>query len=77
MTEKISTAKDNYRSVLFLFSNESVLKFELKPTDCSTFYSTYSFDYDIFIKTFVTSILSISKLSKSIQENILDYYYAK
>jgi AraC-like DNA-binding protein len=76
MTEKLSTAKDNYRSVLFFFSNESVLKFirkfELKPTNYSTFYSTYSFDYDILIKTFVTSILSISKLSKSIQENILD-----
>ncbi len=76
MTEKLSNVQENYRSVLFFFSNETVLKFirkfKLKPTGCSTYYSTYSFDYDSFIKIFVTSILNISKLSKSIQKNILD-----
>lgn len=76
MTEKLSNVHENYRSVLFFFSNEAVLKFirkyELKPIGCNSYYSTYSFDYDSFIKIFVTSILNISKLSNSIQKNILD-----
>ncbi|MFT7032530.1 MAG: AraC-like DNA-binding protein [Cyclobacteriaceae bacterium] len=75
MTEKLSNVEEYYRSVLFFFSNETVLKFirkfELNPTDCMNYYSTYSFNYDSFIKTFVKSILDISKLSKPIQKNIL------
>ena len=76
MTEKLSNVAEYYRSVLFFFSNEDVLKFirkfELSPSDSDTFYSTYSFNYDSFIKRFVDSLLDISKLSKSIQKNILD-----
>ena len=76
MTEKLSNVQEQYRSVLLFFSNEAVLKFiqkfELTPTESNTYYSTYSFDYDSFIKTFVKSILDISKLSKAIQKNILD-----
>ena len=76
MTEKLSNVAEYYRSVLFFFSNEDVLKFirkfELSPSDSDTFYSTYSFNYDSFIKRFVDSLLDISKLSKSIQENILN-----
>jgi AraC-like DNA-binding protein len=76
MTEKLSNVEEYYRSVLFFFSNEAVLKyirkFELNPTDCNTYFSTYSFDYDSFIKTFVKSILDISNLPKSIQKNILE-----
>ena len=71
MTEKISNAKEKYKSILFFFSNEAVLKFirkfELNPTESSTFYSTYSFNYDVFIKRFVESLLDISKLSKKIR----------
>lgn len=76
MTEKLSSIQEYYRSVLFFFSNEDVLKFvrkfELHPTSARTYYSTYSFDYDAFIKRFVESLLDISNLSKSIQGNILD-----
>ena len=76
MTEKLSNVAEYYRSVLFFFSNEDVLKFirkfELSPSDSDTFYSTYSFNYDSFIKRFVDSLLDISKFSKSIQENILN-----
>ena len=76
MTEKLSNVAEYYRSVLFFFSNEDVLKFirkfELNPSDSDTFYSTYSFNYDSFIKRFVDSLLDISKLSKSIEKNILD-----
>jgi AraC-like DNA-binding protein len=76
MTEKLSTAEAYYKSVLLFFSNEDVLKFirkfELKSTGATKYYSTYSFKYDSFIKRFSISLLDISKLSKSIQKNILD-----
>ena len=76
MTEKLSNIEDYYRSILFFFSNEDVLKFmrkfELNPTDSSKLYSTYSFNYDSFIKRFADSLLDISKLSTAIQKNILD-----
>jgi len=65
-----------YRSILLFFSNESVFnfirKFQLKPQDNASYASMYSFDYDLYIKGFTKSILNISKLSKSIQQNILD-----
>lgn len=76
MTEKLSNVSNYYRSILFFFTNEDVLKFirkfELNQTDSSKLYSTYSFSYDSFIKRFVGSLLDISKLSTSIQKNILD-----
>jgi AraC-like DNA-binding protein len=76
MTEKLSNVQEYYRSVLLFFSNEAVLqfirKFELKPTGSNLYYSTYSFNYDSFIKRFVNSLLDISKLSKIFQKNILD-----
>ena len=76
MTEKLSNVSNYYRSILFFFTNEDVLKFirkfELNQTDSSKLYSTYSFSYDSFIKRFVDSLLDISKLSTSIQKNILD-----
>ena len=76
MTEKLSKAQEHYKSVLLFFSNEAVLKFirkfEINPTDSKNYYSTYSFNYDPFIKRFANSLLDISKLSKSIQKNILE-----
>ena len=75
MTEKLSSVEEYYRSVLFFFSNEDVLKFirkfELNKSNSNAPYSTYSFNYDSFIKRFVDSLLDISKLSESIQKNIL------
>ncbi|MBC2845681.1 helix-turn-helix domain-containing protein [Winogradskyella flava] len=76
MTEKLSNDSEHYRSVLFFFSNEEVFnflrKFKLETSSNSKkLYSTYSFNYDSFIKRFVESLLDISKLSKSIQDNIL------
>jgi AraC-like DNA-binding protein len=76
MTEKLSSDSKYYRSILFFFSNEDVMnfvrKFRLETSNSKTLYSTYSFNYDLFIKRFVDSLLDISKLSKSIQENILN-----
>lgn len=75
MTEKLSDIK-NYRSVLLFFSNETLLKIirkaELNKTKPTENKSVYSFDYDEFIKRFVNSLLDISKLSKNIQEKLLD-----
>lgn len=75
MTEKLSSNSKYYRNILFFFSNEDVFqfvrKFKLETSNSKTPYSTYSFKYDSFTKRFVNSLLGISKLSKSIQENIL------
>ena len=74
MTEKLSEIK-HYRSLLLFFSNEVLLNFAqknslltLKP---SAHKSVYSFPYDVFIKSFVTSLLDISNLSKKTQEKML------
>ena len=76
MTEKLSNDSKYYRSILFFFSNEDVFqfirKFKLETSNTKTLYSTYSFYYDSFISRFVDSLFDISKLSKSIQENILN-----
>ncbi len=76
MTEKLSSDSKYYRSILFFFTNEDIFqfirKFKLETCNSKTLYSTYSFNYDSFIKRFVDSLLDISKLSKSIQENILN-----
>jgi AraC-like DNA-binding protein len=75
MTEKLSNESKYYRSLLFFFSNEEVLKFirkfELETSTRKTLYSTYLFEYDSFISRFVQSLVDISKLSKSLQEKIL------
>ena len=74
--EKSCNEEMQYRSILLFFSNESVFnfirKFQLKPKDNASYASMYSFDYDLYVKGFTKSILNISKLSKSIQQNILD-----
>jgi len=74
--EKSYNDEMQYRSILLFFSNESVFnfirKFQLKPQDNASYASMYSFDYDLYVKGFTKSILNISKLSKSIQQNILD-----
>ncbi len=76
MTEKLSNVVKYYRSILFFFSSEDVLKFirkfEHTQAISKALYSTYQFSYDSFIKRFVASLLDISKLSKPIQKNILD-----
>lgn len=75
MTEKLSNDSKFYRSILFFFSEEDVVKFirkfELQSTSTKKIYSTYSFNYDVFIKRFVDSLLDISKLSKAIQAKML------
>ncbi len=75
MTEKLSSLKENYSSVLLFFTNEDVFefikKYNLKKSTNNTYYSMYSFNYDAFIKRFVHSLLDVFKLSKEIQAKIL------
>ena len=76
MTEKLSDIKSNYRSMLFFFSDEMVLsfirKYELEKTKNIMYRSVFSFDYDVFIKRFVNSLLDVIKLSRQGQQNILN-----
>lgn len=76
MTEKLSNVEKYYRSVLLFFSDDIILnfirKFKLSPPENSTFFSTYSFNYDPFIQGFVNSLVDISKLSSPIQQKILE-----
>lgn len=75
MTERLSNKSNRYRNILFFFSDEEVLQFirkfhiENKCTHSQS--STYSFKYDDFIKSFVNSLIDISKLSKSTQNKLL------
>ncbi|MDA7558177.1 AraC family transcriptional regulator [Flavobacteriaceae bacterium] len=75
MTEKLSSDSKYYRSILFFFSTEDVLefirKFEFETVTGESHYSTYSFKYDSFVRGFTKSLLHISELSKSVQNNIL------
>ncbi len=75
MTEKLSEIK-HYRSLLLFFSNEILLKI-VQKNDLETLKkaekkSIYSFQYNAFIKRFVTSLLDISKLSKKTREKMLE-----
>ncbi len=75
MTEKLSDNFERYRSVLFFFQNDAILdfirKFELDPLETLQRRATYSFDYNSYLHGFVHSILHISKLSKTVQEALL------
>lgn len=75
MTEKLSKPLENYRSVLLFFTNDDVFKFikKFETTSVRTkYYSTYAFNYDGFIKTFVKSLLTISELAPTLQKNLLN-----
>jgi AraC-like DNA-binding protein len=75
MTEKLSEIK-NYRSILLFFSNETlskfIQKFKLNNIEQNEYKSVYSFEYDKFIKRFVDSLIDISKLSKTVQQKIIE-----
>ena len=76
MTEKLPDTTDNYRSILFFFSNDSLLRFiqkhHLETTKKYNPESVYSFRYDPFIKTFVNGLIDISKLNSAIQSKLLE-----
>lgn len=75
MTEKLSEVS-NYRSVLLFFSNEMLSKFirkiELEKVESKGYQSVFAFEYDEFLKRFVESLVDLSKLSKNLQNKILE-----
>lgn len=75
MTEKLSSTHKNYKSVLLFFSNEEILqfiqKFDIKTSNSNILQSAYSFQYDQFIKNYVTSLVDISRLEPSIQRKMI------
>ncbi|MEO8533391.1 MAG: AraC family transcriptional regulator [Flavobacterium sp.] len=75
MTEKLSDV-NNYRSVVFFFSNEILLKFirklELQKTELPNPPSVLAFTYDAFIQRFVNSLLDISTLSHPMKIKLLE-----
>ena len=75
MTEKLSSANKNYRSILMFFSNENIFsflrKFEIEVDHTQSKKSVYSFQYDNFIKSYLQSIIEISKLPKTKQKKML------
>lgn len=75
MTEKLSEVS-NYRSVLLFFSNEMLSKFirkiELEKIESKGYQSVFAFEYDEFLKRFVESLVDLSKLSKNLQNKILE-----
>lgn len=75
MTEKLSDVS-NYRSIVLFFSNELVLRFmrkmEWSKAEVKESKSVYAFEYDVFLKRFVSSLLDISKLSVAIKSKLLE-----
>lgn len=75
MTEKLSEVS-NYRSVLLFFSNEMVSKFirkiKLEKIESKGYQSVFAFEYDEFLKRYVYSLVDLSKLSKNLQNKILE-----
>lgn len=74
MTEKPSEI-NHYRSVLLFFTNEQIesliRKHGLKAPTLRDEPSVYSFAYDDFMKRFAYSLLDISQLPGSVQEQML------
>ncbi|MFK7756863.1 MAG: hypothetical protein AB8B53_08020 [Flavobacteriales bacterium] len=60
MTEKLSKDSSYYKSVLFFFSNDDVLRFLTKfgigSSSSKAHFSTYSFDYDSYLIGLVQSL---------------------
>ncbi|MFT5619333.1 MAG: AraC-like DNA-binding protein [Arenicella sp.] len=76
MTEKLPNAVDDYRSILFFFSNDSLFDFirkhNLTNKSENNLASIYSFEYDAFLKTFVQGLIDISQLNSEIQNKLLE-----
>ncbi|MEO0526158.1 MAG: AraC family transcriptional regulator [Bacteroidota bacterium] len=76
MTEKLPNTRDGYRSILFFFSSESLLRFvkkhEINPSKDPDKKLIRSFAYDNFLKTFVNGLIDISKLNRKVQGKLLE-----
>ncbi|WP_394749690.1 helix-turn-helix domain-containing protein [Spongiimicrobium salis] len=75
MTEKLSNTQNNYRSILFFFSNEAVFDFiqkhKIRATDDPVRESIHRFQYDNFLRRFVQGLIDISTLDPTLQTKLL------
>lgn len=75
MTEKLANTFESYRSILFFFSNESLIhfiqKYKLSTPKTIDQSSIYSFEYDAFLQTFVNSLIHINTLKPEVQLHLL------
>ncbi len=76
MTEKIAETSQQYKSVLFFFSDKAVLNFYQKysKTTRSSLdkqQPVFSFKYTPYLQKFSESLLDISELSKELQTDLL------
>ncbi len=75
MTEKLPGTNANYRSILFFFSNESLLelihKYNIEYIKSAQQASIFSFSYDDYLETFVQGLININRLAIHIQEKLL------
>ena len=75
MTEKLPNTAQHYRSILFFFSNESLIEFaqkhRIKNPQQPNQKSIHSFQYDDFLKTYVNALINISTLPIDIQTKLL------
>ncbi|OEK07816.1 DNA-binding protein [Flavivirga aquatica] len=76
MTEKLSNTIDNYRSILFFFTDESLLKFiqkhKISIKKYSNRASVHTFKYDDYLKVFVNGLIDISKFKLELQTKLLE-----
>lgn len=77
MTEKLThTTKESYRSILFFFSNKALIDLVQKhqityKQDIASKTAVFSFKYDEFMRSFVQSLIAISKLEPKLQIKLL------
>lgn len=75
MTEKLSSEQKSYRSMLLFFSNDDIFNFirkhDIAANPVLNEKSVYSFCYDAFIKSYLQSVIEISKLPKAKQNKLL------
>ncbi|MDY8137688.1 AraC family transcriptional regulator [Aquimarina sp. 2201CG5-10] len=75
MTEKLSIAKNHYRSILLFFSDQTIFefirKYNITHKKNVEGASVMAFQYDHFIHTFVSSLIDINKLDSNVRNKIL------
>ena len=74
MTERVPNNTNNYRSILFFFSDEILISFiqkhKIKRHKQQKEF-LHPFEYDQFLQVFVNGLISISKLDTQIQPKLL------
>ena len=75
MTETLPNSIDNYRSILFFFSEKAIIQFiqkhKINHSNSTKSPTIHAFEYDHFLKTFVNGLIDISTLQVELQSKLL------